>query len=370
MTSSNKQSERKDSPSKASLQVQKSLTKLTTHALRVELLRRNLNTYGMRNALEDRLRYHLQAMKTSRQNNAKRARTFPTFITVPTTFDPAITTPYYRIQPTAHNDHDKEEEEEEGEDEGEEEDKDAQTIPGVLRMRCVWVCGDTNMRQLWKKSGPIGKANLSRSAPAYSTPEADPQKGRAMRQLQALQSETANGETANGETHHQKDDMEHLQLTLIEAYYTAFIQRHLTIYHDNEPMQNPRAVWEMFNKIGGENFAGAFVAYCRYRTVGWIPRSGLKYGVDWVLYPGIMDRHTHSPFCVVLKFVHKKEEEDKKVDRTWVSLQSRLRLVNNVAKTLVVAQVDCREDKSNGHHLKNAFKHTHITELTIDRWVS
>lgn len=354
MTSSSKQIQGKEElPSKASLQLQKSLTKLTTHALRVELHRRKLNTYGMRNALEGRLRQHLQTMQTSHhQNNAKRGRPFPSFITVPTVFDPSITTPYYQPHKSnQHKDDDKEQEH-------------AHQIPGVLGMRCVWVCGDWNMRQLWKKAGPIGKANLSRSAPAYSTPEADPNKGRAMRQLEALRSETA-----DHEGYEPRDDKEHLQLNLIEAYYVAFIQRHLTIYHDSEPMQSARACWEMFNKIGGENFAGTFVAYCRYRSVGWVPRSGLKYGVDWVLYPAVTDKHTHSPFCVVLTFVHKREDEDKKVDRTWVSLQSRLRLINNVAKTLVVVQVDCREDESDGWHLKQAFKHTHITELTVDRWV-
>lgn len=210
------------------------------------------------------------------------------------------------------------------------------------------------MKAFWAL-GQCGKGNLSRSAPCYNNVRDDTLKGRAMRQLIELEGGGVLEDRAN---------VEHIQLSLNEAYYAAFVEKRLTIFLKGVELDASRA-WRAFCSRC-ESFPWTFVAYSRYRTVGWLPRSGLKYGVDWVLYPAKTKRHTHSPFCVVLRFGRSGQV---RMDRSWIGLQNRLRLVKNVAKTLVIAEVFVDKDVDFSASVKHAFRAVKVNELTIDRWI-
>lgn len=401
-----------------------SVSNLSLHALRVELHRRKLSTAGLRQTLQRRLEQHLRDVLIERRSQRSH---LPSFITVPTTFgsnyesvpystrapissetDTLVQQSYvtgHRL-PTAnikqkspctvtkcegdpllsnetdfHNgngqvvgdpDRNKVNTGNSRNTDGASPDSPSpsvngiasqrpETVPGVLRIRSIWVCGERNMRMLWEGTGPIGKASLSRSAPSYSTPEADRLRGRALRQLLELEGQSIDSSRLG---------VEHLQLTLVEAYYAAFVLKKLIIHNQScgsNSVLSSVAAWRLFCTRGGRTFAPTFVAYCRYRAAGWLPRSGLKYGADWVLYPASTQRHTHSPFCVILRFNF--SNEPCKLDRTWVALQNRLRLTKNVAKTLVIAEITCSSDVRVALDVRNAFKNVAITELTVDRWV-
>lgn len=380
------------------------LALLSVHALRVELHRRRLCTAGMRPALHQRLAAHLAALDTdtvTASHAACVARRVPTFITVPLAFEhvcadaalhqqlpaldsatashtpsaacglpslitvpPALEhvradaampsasptpTPTPAAVPVARVDETQR-------------PKQPSCVVGVLRVRSVWVTGEQNMADLWRSSGSIGKGNLSRSAPCYSNPPAPNRRGRALRQLFALESRHTASHAAP------RADVEHLQLSLVEAYYAAFVL-HSLVLHDAAgiTLNSPRDTWHLFCKRAAPHFAPTFVAYCHYRAAGWLPRSGLKYGVDWVLYKGDK-RHTHSPFCVILRF-RAAGDAPKPLDRTWVALQNRLRLVKNVSKALVIAEVVSAKGTNVSASLRQAFKYITITEVTIDRFV-
>jgi hypothetical protein len=52
-------------------------------------------------------------------------------------------------------------------------------------------------------------------------------------------------------------------------------------------------------KSPGGGFIAKYAAHAHFRNQGWLPRSGLQYGADFVLYrnhPSLV----HSDFCVVL----------------------------------------------------------------------
>lgn len=328
-------------------------------------------------------------------------------------------------------------------------------VIGTLQARSVWISGEESMRLFWELSGPIGKGNLSRSQPCYSASVAERGKGgRAMRQLLEMNDSKNNNDDINGHVpvgHDDDDDhihsanynrqnVEHLQLSLIEAYYAAFALETLTIVirppgasftnsiigHTNNDsddvkvkrLECPSEAWRLFGRRIGPTFAPLLVVYTRYRAAGWLPRSGLKYGVDWVLYPSPAPssskskttggpkqfpkkayRHTHAPYCVVLKFNNRNNARVLKnpattssalqrrrqqqvglgsiahrytqygqLDRTWASLQNRLRLVKNVAKTLVAVDVSF-DSAVCDDSMRSAFQNVKLTELTIDRWV-
>ena len=42
--------------------------------------------------------------------------------------------------------------------------------------------------------------------------------------------------------------------------------------------------WRAFVDNNSRHFVASFVAYTHYRRAGWCPKSGLKFGANWVLY--------------------------------------------------------------------------------------
>lgn len=234
--------------------------------------------------------------------------------------------------------------------------------------------GRRHVAAFWRAVGPCGKANLSRSVPSYDAPDDAPGaalKGRAMRQMIAME-DRAQG----AERREERDHVEHVQLTLVEAFYCSFVLNCLVVAGPEGDLLDPQRAWQLFCERA-PSFPARFVAYCRYRAVGWLPRSGIKYGVDWVLYPATSKRHSHSPYCVVLQHDGGRKAGSRKVeaggaklfDRSWVRLQNRLRLVKNVAKTLVIARISQSEDVDITKSFQTAFKFVKVSEMTVDRWI-
>lgn len=362
------------------------ITELSLHSLRVELRRRNLSTIGLRPALECRLALDLtsnRSISRARRYSStpkrlkhgairRNLRTPRGTISVPPRFPdadmPCSTLPLHFQQDSPNRfglligrisgsqNH-------------------ASTDPsgksnfcfsGVLRGQSVWIMGQEQMNAFWEAAGPCGKANLSRSAPSYNVPQDTPTsalKGRAMRQLLALEENEAPAHSFR----HQRANTEHLQLTLVEAYYSSFIAKCLVLKDSNSKILNdPIATWSTFCDRS-QRFPLLFVAYCRYRSARWIPRSGVKYGVDWVLYPAATKKHSHAPYCVILRFA--TNSETAQIDRSWIRLQNRLRLVKNVAKTLVIATITLKQNVDVTKSFETAFRMADVSEITVDRWI-
>jgi tRNA-splicing endonuclease subunit Sen2 len=188
--------------------------------------------------------------------------------------------------------------------------------------------------------------------------------GRAARQMHALES-IKDGTPA--EQLSARRDTEHLQLTRVEAFHAAFFSHRIRLAdgQSGDRLDDQLAVWRSFC-AAEPLFAQTYAAYSRYRRAGWMPRSGLKYGVDWVLYHAGTSKHSHSPYCVIL--VH---DTQGAVETSWVRLQNKLRLVKNVAKNLVTAHVQLSLDNPQAPDSPQAaVDAVQLVELKIDRWVS
>ncbi|CAN8066192.1 unnamed protein product [Agarophyton chilense] len=304
------------------------LSALSIHSLRLELHRRQLSSAGLRPDLEARLR---QACSTA---------TATATLSVPRSFD--VSAPFSTLHHSAssHVPH---------------------PIPALLRHRSVWICSDAYVAAAWQRTS-CGKANLSRSAPSYNAlvhSQHANWRGRAMRQLLQLQATS---------TDHDRSHVEHLQLSLVEAFYTAFVTNHILILdmHTKQPLTDRHHVWRVFCSRC-QNFPLMFVAYCRYRAAGWLPKSALKYGAHWVLYPTKSYTHTHAPYCVVLHFSDQAQQSP--IASSWVALQNRLRLIKNVAKNLIIACIHSETQVNYASSITDTFAAVKVTELTIDRWL-
>ncbi len=117
------------------------------------------------------------------------------------------------------------------------------------------------------------------------------------------------------------------ELSLIEAYY--LLERdEITIYDvKSKKFINPEEFYENAIKIH-HKFEEKYVIYKDLRKKGYIPRPGLKFGADFVVYkkgPGL----EHSPFIV-----HVLPHESK---ITAIDMVRAGRLATSVRKKFVIA---------------------------------
>ena len=117
------------------------------------------------------------------------------------------------------------------------------------------------------------------------------------------------------------------ELSLIEAYY-LLNKGEITIYHVKEDKDlSPNE----FHKIAKEihhKFEEKYTIYKDLRKKGYIPRPGLKFGADFVVYkkgPGL----EHSPFIVHVL------PHDSKI--TAIDMVRAGRLATSVRKKFVIA---------------------------------
>jgi tRNA-intron lyase len=319
---------------------------LSVLSLRVELQRRGLSTRGVKSALHARLSAAIEQTAGSK-------------LTVPARF-PAP--PQSGAFGTAKR---RQSHQQQQLTEDERAIKRAKLdVVGYVMSSAVWVTGAEHMAALWDVADGYGKGNLSRSEPVYAGsrgPRSVTKNGRAARQLLLLEKAGAAAQSAA-----EKDDVEHLQLTFVESFHATFVGMKMRLVSGvtGQPLDDELSVWRLFCK-NDPHFAHVYAAYARYRQAGWMPRSGLKYGVDWVLYAAGSKRHAHSPYCVVLS------HDARPIESSWIRLQNKLRLVKNVAKNLIASRVHLPFTDTGGPQSpQDAVESVQLIELTIDRWVS
>ncbi|ETE56862.1 tRNA-splicing endonuclease subunit Sen2, partial [Ophiophagus hannah] len=112
---------------------------------------------------------------------------------------------------------------------------------------------------------------------------------------------------------------EYLQLSLEEAFFLVYALGCLNIYYNEAPLSILK-LWELFSKAQ-PNFKATYMAYHYFRSKGWVPKVGLKYGTDFYsviaeLINDDFDGPLHRPF-------------------SWKSLSGLNRTTANVSKELM-----------------------------------
>lgn len=189
---------------------------------------------------------------------------------------------------------------------------------------------------------------------------------------------------------------EHTQLTLEEAFFLSYGLGVLEILHPETklPISN-RELFSLFRKTSyfppvanqsffpDDPFLINYVVYHHFRSLGWVPRSGVKFSVDLMLYVrGPV--FTHAEFAVLIlpsysspywssdvflqKYVKAKEQ------RTWAGISCINRVVTQVKKTLILAYVDIpppldkvQEEKMSIDKILSRYK---VREIVMKRWIA
>ncbi|KAJ7994387.1 hypothetical protein DPEC_G00248760 [Dallia pectoralis] len=161
--------------------------------------------------------------------------------------------------------------------------------------------------------------------------------------------------------------LEYLQLTLEEAFFLVYTLGCLSVYYNKEPLSVIQ-VWEMFRSIQ-PHFETSYIAYHFFRSRGWVPKPGVKYGTDLLLYRKGPPFY-HASYSVVVERVSQEFTGEALRPFSWRSLAALSRITGNVSKELMLCYViypsEMKEEHLSSPHCLSTVK---VQELILSRWI-
>ncbi|PTB42488.1 uncharacterized protein TrAFT101_008419 [Trichoderma asperellum] len=186
---------------------------------------------------------------------------------------------------------------------------------------------------------------------------------------------------------------EHLQLTPEEAFFLSF---GLGVLEVTDPASgrvlSRQELFSLFRQYSyfpprngpdepdlepDDGFLVHYAVYHHFRSLGWVPRGGIKFGVDWLLYTrGPVFDHAEFGLIVIPSYSDAwwKKEGRQGPRKPWSWLHSVVRVLSHVTKSLVLIYVDVPPPHKFEEALKDgiteAMKLYKIREVMVKRWSS
>ncbi|XP_037379067.1 tRNA-splicing endonuclease subunit Sen2 [Talpa occidentalis] len=161
---------------------------------------------------------------------------------------------------------------------------------------------------------------------------------------------------------------EYLQLSLEEAFFLVYALGCLSIYYEKEPLTIVN-LWNVFTMIQ-PTFRTTYMAYHHFRSKGWVPKVGLKYGTDLLLYRKGPPFY-HASYSVIIEMVDEHFKGSLRRPFSWKSLAALSRVSVNVSKELMLCYLikpSTMTDKD--MESPECMKHIQVQEVILSRWVS
>lgn len=186
---------------------------------------------------------------------------------------------------------------------------------------------------------------------------------------------------------------EHLQLTPEEAFFLSF---GLGVLEVSDPASgralSRQELFSLFRQYSyfpprngpdepdlepDDGFLVHYAVYHHFRSLGWVPRGGIKFGVDWLLYTrGPVFDHAEFGLIVIPSYSDAwwKKEGRQGPRKPWSWLHSVVRVLSHVTKSLVLIYVDVppphKFDEALKDGITEAMKLYKIREVMVKRWSS
>ena len=170
---------------------------------------------------------------------------------------------------------------------------------------------------------------------------------------------------------------EPLQLSSVEALYLASELGMLNVTQPDGTPVNCTELWDYYTSTNISTIE-RYIAYQYYRRKGWVPKSGLKFGVDYLLYkegPAFY----HSSYAVVVRLVDQVKLVSDSVTKprntgiTWKEVIALNRLNESVGKELIICYVVRPQNltyaEEGGLKLKTCVEKHSVREVFVRRWV-
>ncbi|KAM5344882.1 hypothetical protein ACJ41O_010744 [Fusarium nematophilum] len=189
------------------------------------------------------------------------------------------------------------------------------------------------------------------------------------------------------------ENMEHLQLMPEEAFFLCFGLGALAVT-DPGPGETlssldllrlfrqysyfpPRVEPEDPALQPDDNFLVHYSVYHHFRSLGWVPRGGIKFGVDWLLYTrGPVFDHAEFGLIVIPSYSDPlwKSAGKQNPQKTWQWLHGTVRVLSHVTKSLVLVYVDVpppsKFEEALDRGVAEALKLYKVREVMVKRWSS
>lgn len=181
---------------------------------------------------------------------------------------------------------------------------------------------------------------------------------------------------------------EHLQLSAEEAFFLAYGLGTLVVADPETeapltteqlfllcrqfsyfPPRTPEAV------STDDPFLVHYAVYHHFRSLGWVPRHGIKFGVDWLLY-GKGPALDHAEFGIIVMPSYtdawwKKTNGREPPRKSWHWLHSVNRVLSTVFKSLVLVYVDVPPPSAdNNIGASELLQRFRVREVMVRRWSS
>ncbi|XP_066207143.1 tRNA-splicing endonuclease subunit Sen2 [Saccopteryx leptura] len=161
---------------------------------------------------------------------------------------------------------------------------------------------------------------------------------------------------------------EYLQLSLEEAFFLVYALGCLSVYYEKEPLTIVK-LWKVFTTVQ-PTFRTTYIAYHYFRSKGWVPKVGLKYGTDLLLYRKGPPFY-HASYSVIIELVNDHFEGPLRRPFSWKSLATLSRVSVNVSKELMLCYLikpSTMTDKE--MESPECMKKIKVQEVILSRWVS
>ncbi|NXE75932.1 SEN2 endonuclease, partial [Cochlearius cochlearius] len=161
---------------------------------------------------------------------------------------------------------------------------------------------------------------------------------------------------------------EYLQLSLEEAFFLVYALGCLSIYYGEEPLTILK-LWEVFSEVKPD-FKTTYMAYHYFRSKGWVPKVGLKYGTDLLLYRKGPPFY-HASYSVIAELVDDNFEGSLRRPLSWKALSGLNRTTVNASKELMLCYLIRPSDMTEKEmSTPECMKRIKVQELIVTRWVS
>lgn len=185
------------------------------------------------------------------------------------------------------------------------------------------------------------------------------------------------------------ENREHLQLSPEEAFFLSFGLGALSVLDPvtQKPIsqQDLLALFRSHSHFPPKQdlqpddpFLVHYAVYHHFRSLGWVPRHGIKFGVDWMIYQRgpVFD---HAEFGAIVLPAYSdpwwKEQGKQPPQKSWHWLHGVNRVLSHVLKSLVLVYVDvptpaifdAAMDKGGIAAALRAYK---VREFMVRRWSS
>lgn len=151
-------------------------------------------------------------------------------------------------------------------------------------------------------------------------------------------------------------------LLLAEAFYLSHEVGALTVYSPSGLTMDHLELWRAFLGID-RGHPVRYAVYHYLRTNGWIPRCGLKFGVEYLAYREGVEQY-HSSYCIKVREV--SQVCVSSVGPGWLEVTALQRVAESTGKNLVLMDVVVPSSTTVDH--PSCVQLFTIQETLVKRW--